>query len=136
MSHPDGDNSIQLRRWACIQFPIIGIVSAVAMILIFGSLAAAAALILVALVIASIGFRAPEKLRPLHSLLATVAVGIASILTLALLTLVYYLVITPYGCILRLLGSDSMQRKRSPNESSYWCERPGPTSKSSYFRQF
>lgn len=40
-----------------------------------------------------------------------------------LLTTVYYLVITPFGLIMRLLGRDPL-RRRDSGRDSYWIRRP------------
>ena len=39
-----------------------------------------------------------------------------------LLTLVYYLVVTPYGVVTRLVGRDPL-RRRGARAESYWVER-------------
>lgn len=38
---------------------------------------------------------------------------------------VFFGVITAYGCLLRLLRRDVLQLKRNPAASSYWCDRSG-----------
>ena len=40
------------------------------------------------------------------------------------LALVYYLVLTPIGLLMRLFGYDSMKRRFDPEAPSYWVERP------------
>ena len=51
------------------------------------------------------------------------------------LAIVYYLVLTPIGLAMRLLGHDPLTRKFDPREKSYW--RPAERSKpvESYFKQ-
>ena len=57
--------------------------------------------------------------------------------THVIMALVYYIVFTPIGLIMRLVGYDPMQRKIDRQASSYWIEhRTGETAKSRYFRQF
>lgn len=53
-----------------------------------------------------------------------------------LLGVVYYLVITPIGLLLRLLGRDSLTRELDPKAESYWIRRDGKVEPSRYFRQF
>ncbi len=53
------------------------------------------------------------------------------------LAIVYYVVLTPIGLLMRLLGRDPMQRRLDRSGSgSYWIERPPPSDSSRYFRQF
>ncbi len=40
-----------------------------------------------------------------------------------LLSAIYFLIVTPYGLTLRLLGRDTMNRRR-PSKKSYWISKP------------
>ena len=42
--------------------------------------------------------------------------------------MIFYLVVTPIGLIMRLLGKDVLNLKYQ-NEKSYWIEKTGPKSK-------
>lgn len=42
-----------------------------------------------------------------------------------LLSLVYYLFVSPIGAVARLLGHDPLDRRR-PRQASYWIARPKP----------
>ncbi|MBX3402491.1 MAG: hypothetical protein KF699_03665 [Phycisphaeraceae bacterium] len=53
-----------------------------------------------------------------------------------LLGMVYFLVFTPIGLIMRLLGKDPMERRFQPDAPTYWIKRPPPAESSRYFRQF
>jgi len=53
-----------------------------------------------------------------------------------LLGVIFYLVITPIGLIMRLLGYDPMQRKLDPNAATYWEPRAQVADVKRYFRQF
>ncbi len=53
-----------------------------------------------------------------------------------LLAIVYYLMITPIGLIMRLCGRDSMQRKFEPEAQTYWIERRSHGDVARYVRQF
>jgi hypothetical protein len=47
-------------------------------------------------------------------------------------SLLYFLVFTPFGLILRMAGKDLLRLRRDPAAASYWIERnpPGPTPES------
>ena len=51
------------------------------------------------------------------------AVILGTIMTRVLLTLVFVLVVTPIGLILRLVGKDPMHRKPDPSKETYWIRR-------------
>jgi ABC-type uncharacterized transport system permease subunit len=54
----------------------------------------------------------------------------------ALLLAIYYLVVTPLGLLMRVVGHDPLQRTIARDASSYWIRRGPPRDVSSYFRQF
>ena len=53
-----------------------------------------------------------------------------------LLFVVYFLIFTPVGLVLRWTGRDLLERNADTNASSYWKKRSVPGSMSRYFRQF
>jgi hypothetical protein len=64
---------------------------------------------------------------------ATYPVGfVASYLVLAV---VYFLVVTPIGLLMRLLGKDPLSRTFDPGRQSYWIARDEKRTVESYFKQ-
>ena len=53
------------------------------------------------------------------------------VMTSVLLTLTYYLVMTPMGFLMKLLGKDPMERKFDRGKESYWIaiDPDGPASR-------
>ena len=82
-------------------------------VVIFGSLGAA-------LVVA--GLLVPAAARAFHVAWMRFAVLLGHVNSRVLLTLVYYLVVTPYGVVSRLVRRDPL-RRRAPRGESYWVER-------------
>ena len=82
-------------------------------VIIFGALGAA-------LVVA--GLLVPPAARAFHTAWMKFAVLLGHVNSRVLLTLVYYLVVTPYGFITRLVGRDPL-RRRGARAGSYWVER-------------
>jgi hypothetical protein len=65
------------------------------------------------------------------------AVALGYFVSRALLTLIFFLVITPTGLIMRLLGKDPMDRRWRPDAASYWEKREdGQADIDRYERQF
>jgi ABC-type uncharacterized transport system permease subunit len=52
------------------------------------------------------------------------------------LALVYYLVVTPIGLVMRMVGYDPMSRRSDGDGASRWVPRSGERKAESYFRQF
>jgi len=52
-----------------------------------------------------------------------------------LLIVVYYLILTPCGLLMRLVGYDPLHRKFDPQATTYWIEREPAKDVQRYFRQ-
>jgi hypothetical protein len=83
---------------------------------------AIAALVAVVLLV-PLSFLAPAIVRPLADGWAFIGKTIGRITTPILLTIVFIVVVTPLGLLLRLFGSDPLRLKRDPKASTYWIER-------------
>ncbi len=91
---------------------------------------------LVVLQVLTLTFK-PLLLRPVFQVWLKVAHFIGRVNTQIILTLLYYLVFTPYGLVMRLFGRDSMQRKLT-STGTYWevLEFEGLKDKTRYEKQF
>jgi hypothetical protein len=83
-------------------------------VLIFSALGAA-------LVVA--GLLVPPAARAFHTAWMRFAVMLGHVNSRVLLTLVYYLVVTPYGVVTRLVGRDPLRRRGPGAGESHWVER-------------
>lgn len=68
----------------------------------------------------------PSTLRPFYSLWLKIGHALGRVVTTLILTLAYYLVITPSGLIKRLFGGRPLPVKPDRQVSSYWVARPEP----------
>lgn len=66
---------------------------------------------------------APMALLPLYRIWVKFATALAWFNTRLLLALVFYLVITPIGLIMRLLGKDPLERKIDRSAPTYWKKK-------------
>jgi len=79
----------------------------------------------------------PPLRRPLYLGWVYAAWPIGLALSFALLAVVYYLVLTPIGLLMRLFGYDSMKRTFDREATSYWVPRsPDKVDPKRHFRQF
>ncbi len=76
----------------------------------------AAAAILVALIY-------PVALRPVYRVFTKVTHAIGWFNTRVILILLYYLLLTPIGLIMRLFGKEPLDRKIEKEKESYWIQR-------------
>jgi Saxitoxin biosynthesis operon protein SxtJ len=76
--------------------------------------------------------------RQLYSLWLAFSVILGYFVSRILLTIIFFIVITPMGLIFRILGKDPMDRKMDRNAVSYWTRREQETDTSieRYEKQF
>ena len=58
------------------------------------------------------------------------------VVSYTVLAMVFYLVLTPIGLLMRLVGYDPMSRRFDKDAASYWVPREGSRKVGRYFRQF
>ncbi len=77
------------------------------------------------------GLVLPRALMPIEWVWMKVAHVLGFVMTRLLLTLTFYLVITPTGLVMRLLGKDPLRMRLVKNEKSNWVrvDPEGPTSR-------
>jgi len=133
---PNLDPSDRELRWfgvmALVFFAIVGLLiyhrseSAVSGLaaLVFGSL------------LALIYYLFPRTQRPIYRTWMIAVWPIGWLVSHLLLALVYYLVVTPVGVAIRMLGHDPLRRKFDPEAETYWEDCPSDDKPESYFRQF
>lgn len=90
----------------------------------------------VASAVALVGLLKPDYIRPIFIGMSLATAPIGWVISFLLLTFFYYIVITPIGVILRLLGKDSISRYIDRSSGSYWVERCQSVDLDRYFHQF
>jgi saxitoxin biosynthesis operon SxtJ-like protein len=84
--------------------------------------------LLVAAVFLTMGLLRPTALRPLERVWSGLGLLLGRIFNPVATALLFFLVFTPTGWILRWLGRDALRLKRLPGTDTYWIARnpPGP----------
>lgn len=85
--------------------------------------------------VAALGLARPPSILAVYLCLSYLTAPIGIVVSLILLGIVYYMVVTPIGILMRLIGRDPLQRRRDAEGDSYWLQRQ-ETPPDSYFRQF
>ena len=74
---------------------------------------------------------APRLLWPIEKVMATIFRAVTTALTAVLLTIFFYLIVTPIGLIMRVTRKDFLGKKFARERASYWVDIPedGPWSR-------
>lgn len=74
-------------------------------------------------VLVLLGVAAPAVLRPVYRVWMGLALVLGFVMTRVILTLVFFLVVTPIGLGFRLLRRDLLHRRPDPNLPTYWIPK-------------
>ena len=70
-----------------------------------------------------LGFILPSVLRPIYKIWMLLAYFIGGIVSRVILTVLFYVVLTPTGLVLRLFGKDILNKKLDKRRESYWVKK-------------
>ena len=70
-----------------------------------------------------LGFILPSVLRPIYKIWMLLAFFIGGIVSRVILTVLFYVVLTPTGLVLRLFGKDILDKKFDKRRESYWVKK-------------
>jgi len=100
------------------------------------STTAAAIIVTVSVIAGVVGLVAPSRLRLVYVGWMMAVFPIGWVVSHAVLVVIYYLVLTPIGLILRMRGHDPLGGVFDPGAATYWNDRPPARRAKDYFRQF
>ena len=84
--------------------------------------------VIISLIFLVLGLLNSKKLTPLNKLWFKFGIFLGKIISPIIMGIIFFLVVTPIGLIMRLLGKDVLNLKYNKNKS-YWIEKNGPKSK-------
>ena len=84
--------------------------------------------VITSLIFLVLGLLNSKFLTPLNRLWFRFGIFLGKIISPVIMGIIFFLVVTPIGFIMRLLGKDVLNLKYSKNKS-YWIEKDGPESK-------
>lgn len=96
----------------------------------------AQALWVAAVVVPLIGWFFPTLLKLIFVGMSYAAFPIGFVVSHVVLAVVFYLVLTPIGLLMRIFRYDAMRRRLQPDLSSYWIQREPHPDPKQYFRQY
>ena len=97
---------------------------------------AAVALWITAVVVPAAGWLCRPIMRAAYLALTLAAYPVGVVVSTVVLAAVYFLVLTPVGLLMRLLGRDPMFRRFDRAAATYWRVHTPPADSGRYFRQF
>ena len=84
--------------------------------------------IIISLIFLILGLLKSKILTPLNTLWFKFGIFLGKIVSPIIMGLIFFLVVTPIGILMRILGKDLLNLKYNLNKS-YWVEKSGPKSK-------
>ncbi|HEV3303942.1 MAG TPA: SxtJ family membrane protein [Planctomycetaceae bacterium] len=101
-----------------------------------GSVTVGVSIASVGVALALLGLAIPRALRPVWVVLMVVNYPIGWVITHVVMAMIFYLVVTPVGTIMRLTGRDPMERAFDRRAKTYWKTRRSDPDSACYFRQY
>lgn len=84
-----------------------------------------------------LGLLLPVVLKPVHKVWMTISILLGWVMTRLILSVLFYLLVTPMGLLFRLFGKRFLNTKIDKDAESYWVMREESASKKEdYERQF
>lgn len=87
-------------------------------------------------VLVVLGTVAPKVLKPVFIAWMSLAVVLGFFMTRVVLTIFFFLVLTPVGLFFRLIGRDALNRKLDRQAKTYWIEKEYPIADRSRYENF
>ena len=84
--------------------------------------------LIISLIFLILGILNSEFLTPLNKIWFKFGIFLGKFFSPLIMALIFFLVVTPIGLVLRLIGKDVLNLKFN-NNKSYWIEKRGPKSK-------
>ena len=84
--------------------------------------------IVLSLIFLTLGLLNSKILTPLNKIWFKFGIILGKIISPIIMGVIFFLVVTPIGLLMRLLGKDLLNLKYNKNKS-YWIEKKGPKSK-------
>lgn len=78
----------------------------------------------------------PKLILPIYVGLMIIAAPIGLVVSFVVMSIIFYLMITPLGLLFRLFGRDPLHKAPDPKLESYWHVRKEQPAPSSYLKQY
>jgi hypothetical protein len=124
----------ELRQFAVIFFLFSLVVATIAYFADSTNVAAGA--LTLGVLIGGIGYIRVAFVRPIYLGWMYAAYPIGWVVSHTILAIVFYLLVTPVGWLMKLFRYDPLERRLESSATTYWTPIEARVDKTSYFRQF
>ena len=124
----------ELRQFAVIFFLFSLVVATIAYFADSTNVAAGA--LTIGVLIGAIGYTRVAFVRPIYLGWMYAAYPIGWVVSHTILAIVFYLLVTPVGWLMKLFRYDPLERQFESSAKTYWTPIEARVDKTSYFRQF
>lgn len=129
-------NHKELRKFGIISLIASALIALLLYVLKGLGIQWAAIIFFIGLIIFVISLISFKLTRGIYLGLILVTMPICCVVSFTLLTIFYFLLLTPFGLVFHLMGRDALGRKFDSNTKSYWIARRPPENLDRYFHQF
>ena len=126
----------EVRQFAAIWFPLLCVVATFLVYRGTHSWTWSAIPLAIGVLISPIAYWQPELGKALFLGCILITYPIGWVLSHVVMGVIFYVLITPMGLLMRLCGRDSMGRRFLPEQKSYWVPHHSPKKTTQYFRQY
>ena len=85
--------------------------------------------LIISFILIILGLLNSKILTPLNKLWFKFGVILGKIISPIIMGIIFFLVVTPIGLIMKVLGKDLLRLKYNKKDNTYWIEKNGPKSK-------
>jgi hypothetical protein len=130
-----GPSRLELRWFGVIFFVFTAVLGS--LVLSFGAPLVASGVIWgIGLTVCAAYYALPSTRYLIYDVWMALVFPIGWVFSHLLMAVLFYLVLTPTGLVMRLFGWDGLMRKRRPDAETYWLAVDEETETRRYFQQF
>ena len=118
-------NKEEIRKFG---FLIGGVLIAISIFMLWKTFNQYQLVFIIGILFIILGFFIPRILKPIYIIWMTFATILGWIMTRVILTILFYLIVTPIGLIARVFGAKFLDLSWNKNVKSYWNKRGGSVS--------
>ena len=126
-------DKVTLRKFGLV---VGGVFAAIGAFLLWRDISWAIVFVYIGAPLILLGAILPNILRPVYIAWMSLAVVLGAIVTRILLTLFFFLVITPVGLVFKIIGRDALTRKIDRSATTYWIDKEYPITDRSRYENF
>ncbi|NHZ86179.1 MAG: sxtJ [Planctomycetia bacterium] len=104
-------------------FLVGGVLVAISIFLLWKGLSYFQLVLVIGVSLILLGFFIPKNLKPLYIIWMTLATILGWIMTRVILTILFYLIVTPIGLVARMFGAKFLNLSWHNNVNSHWNKR-------------